>query len=115
VPRFRFLGDRLISTPRYPDRDLRLERLGERDGLRSAHLGDAAQVSSPVAGLSRAETLSGPAYQALIDAVFTAPGAAEWLRALRRAVAAMLAEGPAPREPVARDSIRAAGPRPGRP
>jgi hypothetical protein len=96
-----------MSAPRYPDRDLRLERLGGRDGLRPAHQGEAARVASPLAGASSArETLA--AYRALIDAVFTAPGAAEWLSGLRRKVAALLAEeDAAPHDPAPRDGIRA--------
>jgi hypothetical protein len=55
------------------------------------------------------------AYQALIDAVFTAPGAAEWLARLRRRVAAILAvQDAARRQAVACDAIRAAEPGPGR-
>jgi hypothetical protein len=75
-----------MSSPR----DLRLERLTDRDGLRFAHLGEIGHVGSPVAGCSSTWT-SQAAYEALIDAVFTAPGAVEWLAGLRRAVAAMLA------------------------
>src|SRR5437588_7217997 len=86
VQRFRLPGDRPMSSPRYPGRDLRLERLGDRDGLRPAHLGEAAQVRSlPGAASSAREVLA--AYQALIDAVVTAPGATEWLFVLRRKVA----------------------------
>ena len=102
-----------MSSPRYPGRDLRLERFGERDGLRPAHLGEAAQAASPLAPSSSAREFLAT-YQALIDAVFTAPGAAEWLCGLRLAVAAMLADKEAaPRDPAARTAIRAAGPRPG--
>jgi len=80
-----------MSSPRYPRRDLRLERLANRDGLRPAHLGDAAQVASPLAGASSSrEALA--IYEALIDAVFTAPGAPEWLRGMRLKVAAMVAD-----------------------
>ena len=103
-----------MSSPRYPGRDLRLERLSDRDGLRPAHFGEAAQVRSLLgpAGSVR-EFLA--AYQALIDAVFTAPGAADWLAGLRRKVAAILASEDAARRPtVACDAIRAAGPGPGR-
>ena len=94
-----------MSSPR----DLRLERLDGRDGLRPAHLGEAAEVASPVAGAGKTwEFLA--AYAALIDAVFTAPGASEWLSGLRRAVATMLAdEDPAPRVPVEPEVIHAAG------
>ena len=103
-----------MSSPRYPGRDLRLERLGGRDGLRPAPFGEAAQVRwlPGPAGTVR-ESLA--AYQALIDAVFTAPGAAEWLAGLRRRVAALLAaQGTAGRPAAACDAIRAAGPGPGR-
>ena len=105
---FALVENRLMSSPRYPGRDLRLERLGDRGGSRRAHLGPAAQVASPLAlaGSAR-ESLS--AYRALIDAVFTAPGAAEWLLGLRRKVEAMLAgKDAAPHGPVARDAIRPA-------
>jgi hypothetical protein len=103
-----------MSSPRYPGRDLRLERLGDRDGLRPAHFAEAAQVHSLLgpAGSVR-EFLA--AYQALIDAVFTAPGAAEWLFGLRQKVAALLADqDPARRQARACDAIRAADPGPGR-
>jgi hypothetical protein len=103
-----------MSSPRYPGRELRLERLSDRDGGRPAPVGEAAQV----------RLLPGPAgsvrefvgsYQALIDAVFTAPGAAEWLAGLRRKVAALLApQDAARRQAVACDAIRAADPGPGR-
>jgi hypothetical protein len=102
-----------MSFPRYPRRELGLERLGDRDGLRRAHLAEVAQIASAVAGVSiDRETLA--AYEALIDAVFTAPGAAEWLFALRLAVAKILADMDAarraPHPQVARDAIRAARP-----
>ena len=103
-----------MSSPRYPGRDLRLERLSGRDGLRPAPFGEAAQVRSlpGPAGTVR-ESLA--AYRALIDAVFTAPGAAEWLAGLRRRVAALLAaQGAARGQAVACDAIRAACPGPGR-
>ena len=103
-----------MSSPRYPGRDLRLERLSDRDGLRPAPFGEAAQVRSlPGSAGTVRESLA--AYQALIDAVFTAPGAAEWLAGLRRRVAALLAaQGAARGQAVAREAIRAAGPGPGR-
>jgi hypothetical protein len=101
-----------MSAPRYPRRDLRLERLGARDGLRPAPLGEAAH-SSPLSSASSTREFPA-AYQALIDAVFTAPGAAEWLLGLRRKVAAMVAKDAAARDPVARDAIRAADPGLGR-
>jgi hypothetical protein len=103
-----------MSSPRYPGRDLRLERLSGRDGRCPAPVGEAAQV----------RWLPGPAgtlrefvgsYQALIDAVFTAPGAAEWLAGLRRKVAALLGpQDTGRRQAVAGDAIRAADPGPGR-
>src|SRR5262249_53078529 len=106
--RSRLRGDRRMTTPRQPGRDLRLERLGDRDGLRPAHLGDAS-VSSPLSpGGSAREFLA--VYQALIDAVFTAPGAAEWLFGLRQRVAALSAgKGAPPGAGVSSDAIRAAG------
>jgi hypothetical protein len=103
-----------MSSPRNPGRDLRLERLGARDGLRTAPLGEVAHVAAPLSTTSSTREFLA-AYQALIDAVFTAPGAAEWLFGLRLAVAAMVAgKDTAPRDPVARDSIRAADPGVGR-
>jgi hypothetical protein len=95
-----------MSLPRDPGRDLRLERLGNRDGLRPAHLGESALVSSGLTPASSArEHLA--AYQALIDAVFTAPGAAEWLLGLRRALAARgAAKDAALRDWRARDATR---------
>lgn len=99
-----------MSFPRDPGRQFRLERLGGRDGLRPAHLGATGQVASP-----QAETTSSrAAYEALIDAVFTAFGAAEWLSGLRRAMGARLAGKDAvPSGPAASDAIRKARPRPG--
>ena len=103
-----------MSSPRYPGRDLRLERLSDRAGLRPAPFGEAAQVRSlPGSAGTARESLA--AYRALIDAVFTAPGAAEWLAGLRRRVAALLAAPCAAGRPAAAcDAIRAAGPGPGR-
>jgi hypothetical protein len=72
-----------MSSPR----DLRLERLGDRDGWRNPYLGEVAQVAST----SSASTFQS-SYEALIDAVFTAPGAREWLLGLRRAFAKFLAD-----------------------
>jgi hypothetical protein len=106
-------GDRSMSLPRDPGRDLRLQRLDDRDGLRPAHLGESALVGQALAQQGIQDLRA--AYEALIDAVFTAPGATEWLSALRRAVAAMLAskhEGV--RLPVQYDAIRQAEPGPGR-
>ncbi len=102
-----------MSSPR--DRDLRLERLGDRNGRRPDHLGEAAHVGSPLAGASERRELQA-AYEALIDAVFTAPGAPEWLAGLRQAMAALLAgQGSARHIPAARDAIRTTGPGPARP
>jgi hypothetical protein len=95
-----------MSSPRDRGRDFRPERLtGHRDGLRPAHLGESALIASTVAGASH--TWDRAAYEALIDAVFTAAGAAEWLAGLRRAVAAMLADKESP--PRARAAGEAAG------
>jgi hypothetical protein len=83
-----------MPSPRDPRRNPRLERLG--DALRRAHLGESARLASHEAGAASQDYRA--AYQALIDAVFTAPGAAEWLRGLRRAMAARrAAEDEAPR------------------
>jgi hypothetical protein len=94
--------------------DLSLEKLGDRDGVRRGQLGETAQVRI----LERAAQGTGrfsAAYQALIDAVFTAPGAAEWLNGMWKKVTAILAERDAARsQPVASDAIRTAGPGPGR-
>jgi hypothetical protein len=99
-----------MTSPRQPGRDFRLERLGEN--MRPAHLGEAAQVAS-LSGASSAELRA--AYEALIDAVFTAPGAAEWLIGLRMAVAAVLArKDAAPRPNVTSDAVQAADPGPAR-
>jgi len=99
-----------MSSPQ----DLRLERLS-RDGLRSAHIGEIAHVGSPLAGSSNTRAAQA-AYQALNDAVFTAPGVLEWLEGLRRKVAAFLADkDPAPHAPAAREATRPAGPRLWRP
>jgi hypothetical protein len=94
--------------------DLSLEQLGDRDGKRRSHFGDAAQVrilekaAHSVGGFSAA-------YQALIDAVFTAPGASEWLNGMWKRVTAILAERDAARPPAAPgDAIRAADPGTGR-
>ena len=99
-----------MSMPRDPGRDLRLERLDDRDGLRPAHLCEAGQVASSLAGASNTWELRA-VYEALIDAVFSAPGAAEWLLGLRRTIAAKLAaKDAAPQSPVASDAICKAGP-----
>jgi hypothetical protein len=98
-----------MSSPR--DRDLRLERLGNRDTLRRAHLNEVALVSSPVAGADSAWEVRAT-YEAIVDAVFTAPGAAEWLLGLQRALAARFAGKDA--APAAREAIRKASPSPWR-
>jgi hypothetical protein len=103
-----------MSSPGYPGRDLRLERLSDRNGGRPAPFGEAAEVRRLPGTAGSVREFQG-AYQALIDAVFTAPGAAEWLAGLRRRVAALLAPQDAARRPaVASDAIRAADPGPGR-
>ena len=103
-----------MSFPRYPRRELGLERLGDRDGLRRAHLAEAAQIASAVAGVSiDRETLA--AYEALIDAVFTAPGVSAWLSGLRRALAAMFADKDSAQHPPAREATPAMQPRLWRP
>ena len=103
-----------MSSPRYPVHDLRLERLGDRDGLRRGHLGEAAQVRLQERPASSAERFSA-AYQALIDAVFTAPGATQWLNGLRQRVADLLGGQKESRhQAVASDAIRAADPGLGR-
>jgi hypothetical protein len=103
-----------MSSPRYPGRDLRLEGLGDRGDSRRDHLGAVAHVASPLA-LAGSASQATAAYRALIDAVFTAPGALEWLSGLRQKVAAMLAGKDAASPcPMARDAIRAADPGPRR-
>jgi hypothetical protein len=103
-----------MLSPRDRGRDLRLRQLDDRDGLRPAHLGAAARIASPLAGASRMWDLA--AYEALIDAVFTAPGVSEWLSGLRRAMAAMRADkDSASCVPAASEALRTAGPRLWRP
>jgi hypothetical protein len=95
-----------MSAPR----DLSLERFDDRDGVRRPQLGKAAMVGSSLAGAGSASEV-GLSYEALIDAVFTAPGALEWLSGLRRAVAAMLADmDSARRGPASSHAIRKAPP-----
>jgi hypothetical protein len=78
-----------MALPDFPGRDLRLERLGGRGGRRPPY-GGAAHVGAPFA--SAAETRrSWATREALIDAVFTASGAAAWLRALKGKVATLVA------------------------
>jgi hypothetical protein len=98
-----------MSSPRYPVRDLRLERFGDRDGLRPAHLGEAAHVRTLEGPASSVQRFS--AVHALVDAAFAGPGAAEWLAGLRRRVAAILAGRDAERPHAApREAIRTADP-----
>ena len=103
-----------MSLPRDRGPDLSLEQLGGRDGLRRAHLGEAAQVRT-LEGSARTVQRFSAAYQALIDAVFTAPGASEWLNGMRKRVAAILgSQDGARHHAVASDAIRAADPGMGR-
>ena len=103
-----------MSWPRDPGPDLSLEQLRDRDGWRRAHLGEAAQVRT-WEGSARTLARFSDAYQALIDAVFTAPGATEWLNGMWKRVAALLASQDAARpHAVASDAIRAADPGRGR-
>ncbi len=75
-----------MSSPR----DFRLERLDDRDGRRNPYLGEVGLIGSPLAGASRTPEVR-LAYEALIDPVFTATGAREWLSGMRRRVEAMVA------------------------
>jgi hypothetical protein len=104
-----------MSVPRDRVPDLSLERLGDRDGVRRGHFDEAAQVRTLEQAASSVGRFSA-AYQALIDAIFTAPGATQWLNGMWKRVAAALAERDAARpQAVACDAIRAADPGPGRP
>jgi hypothetical protein len=80
-----------MSSPRDRKPDLSLERLGDRDGLRRAHLGEAAHVRT-MEGAARSVERFSAAYEARIDAAFGGPGAAQWLSGLRRRVAALVAD-----------------------
>lgn len=103
-----------MSLPRDRDPDLSLEPLVDRDRLRRAHLGEAAQVRTLERAASSVERFSA-AYQALVDAAFTEPGATEWLNGMWKRVTAILADRDAARHPaVASDAIRAVAPGPGR-
>jgi hypothetical protein len=114
APRFDPLGERLMSSSRDPGPDLSLEQLGDRDGLRRAHLGEAAQIRLLEGPVRRVGEFSA-AYQALIDAIFTAPGAAEWLSGVWQRVSSILADRDAARPAaISRDAIRAAEPQPRR-
>ena len=84
--------------------------MGDRNGLRRIHLGEVAQVRTLERAGSRVGEFS-TAYQALIDAVFTAPGVTEWLNGMWQRVTTILGDQDAARHrAVARDSIRAADP-----
>jgi hypothetical protein len=103
-----------MSVPRDRVPDLSLESLGDREGVRRGHFGEAAQVRTLERDASSAGRFSA-AYQALIDAVFTAPGASQWLNGMWKRVAAVLAERDAARpQAVASDAIHAADRGPGR-
>ena len=103
-----------MSSPRDRVPDLSLEPLNDRDGMRRGHFGEAAQVRTLEEAASSVGRFSA-AYQALIDAVFTAPGATQWLNGMRKRVAAILAERDAARpQAAASDAIRAAEPGPER-
>jgi hypothetical protein len=103
-----------MSLPRDRIPDLSLESLGDREGVRRDHFGEAAQVrilEQAASGVGRFSA----AYQALMDAVFTAPGATQWLNGMWKRAAAVLAERDEARpQAVACDAIRAADPGPGR-
>jgi hypothetical protein len=104
-----------MSSPRYPVRDLSLERLGDRDGLLPAHLGETAQVRTMEGPAVSVREYLSAVHQALVDAAFTGPGAAAWLSGLQRRVAALLAGRDAARPRAAAcDAIRAAATAPGR-
>jgi hypothetical protein len=79
-----------MRSPRDRDHDLSLERLDDRGDVRRAYLGPSAQVRTREGAASTTERFS-VAYQALIDAVFTAPGATQWLNRLRQRVAELVA------------------------
>ena len=99
-----------MSSPRDPAHDLSLERLGDRERLRPAHLGEIALVA-PTLAPAHSRAAFQAAREALVDAAFTAPGAAEWLARLRRAVAALLAgKNNVPPRPVPRDAVCQAEP-----
>lgn len=103
-----------MSLPRDRVPDLSLEPLGDRDGVRRGHFSEAAQVRILEKAASSAGRFSA-AYEALIDAVFTAPGASEWLNGMWKRVTAILAPRDAARpQAAASDAIRAADPGPGR-
>ena len=95
--------------------DLSLEKLGDRDGVRGGHLGETAHVRIQERAATSSTGRFSAAYQALIDAVFMAPGASEWLNGMWKRVTALFAERDAAKsQPVASDAIRAADPDPRR-
>ncbi len=103
-----------MSLPRDRVPNLSLESLGDRDGVRRGHFGEAAQVRTLEQAASGVGRFSA-AYQALIDAVFAAPGATQWLNGVWKRVSAVLAERDAAQpHTMACDAIRAAEPGPGR-
>ena len=103
-----------MSVPGDRVPDLSLEPLGDRNGVPRGHFGEAAQVRY-LEQVARSEGRFSAAYQAHNDAVFTAPGATEWLTGMWKRVTTLLAERDAARpQPVTRDAIRAADPGPGR-
>lgn len=103
-----------MSLPHDRVPDLSLEPLGDRNGMRRAHLGESAHVRTLETAASSVGRFSA-AYQALIDAVFTAPGATEWLNGMWKRVSAILGERDTARPHAAAcDAIRATDPGPGR-
>jgi hypothetical protein len=102
-----------MSSPRDRVPDLSLEPLGDRGKARRDPIGENAQVRILETAASSAGRFSA-AYQALIDAVFTAPGATEWLNGMWKRVTTILAERDTARpRAVAHDAIRAADPHSG--
>jgi hypothetical protein len=103
-----------MSSPRDRIPDLSLEPLADRGGARRSHFDGAAHVRTLETAAHSVGRFSA-AYQALMDAVFTAPGATEWLNGMWKRVSAILAERDAARpRAVASDAIRAADPGLGR-
>ncbi len=95
-----------MTLPRDRIPDLSLEPLSDRDGARRGHLGEAAHVRTLEQATRNVGRFSA-AYQALIDAVFTALGATEWLNGMWKRVTAILAERDAARpHAVASDAIK---------
>jgi hypothetical protein len=101
-----------MSPDRFPGRDLRLEKLSDRDGMRPAPLGEIGHVASPFAPVVSFRELQA-AYETLIDVVFTAPGAAEWLSGMKLAMAALFAAKDKARQAM-REAIKPADAGPGR-